>query len=535
MPPHLQAQLSAADRLRQSGHWPEALAAYEAVLRLHPGHALAAHNSAVCHMTLGQLPQAIERSQQAQSNNPALWQSGLLCAMAQHQNGQSLPALHTLQQLHRQHPTRAPIALELARRQLHTLCAPLQSAATVAHLLSSPEHGTQARQMTLLAQLYDRPPELDAAQLGQQLIAHARQHLQAPTSASPDSAPPRAQGRRLRIGIVSNQLHSSPVYYLAIGVLRELARQCSLTIFCRASRNDWASNEFRALASDWVDVQAQNPAQLAATLRQHPQDVLIDLCGWMDPVALHALSTRPAPRQYTWVGGQSLSTGLACFDGFISDEHHTPAGSEHHYTEPLLRMPGGYVSYSPPPYLPEPQEPPGDKLLLGLIANPAKLSAPCLQHLRLHWPDWQARSPRPLQLQLIDQRYRIEPLRQRIQAQLPGLPLQFITPDSHASYLQHIARLHAVMDSWPYSGGLTTLEAHSLGVPVYTRSSGLLFCERHSHAHNQYLGLQLPDIDSPEFSPAHALQVDRAQLRQCALRRQQHAPLAQALLKLMNA
>lgn len=532
MPPSLQAQLSAADQLRQAGHWPQALAAYEAVLRQHPAHALAAHNSAVCHMTLGQLPQAIERSQQAQRLNPAQWQSGLLCAMAQHQNGQSLPALHTLQQLHRQHPTRAPIALELARRQLHTLCAPLQCAATVAHLLSSPEHGTQARQMTLLAQLYDRPPELRADPLNQQLIAHARRHLQAPASTA---LPPPTKGTRLRIGIVSNQLHSSPVYYLAIGVLRELARQCSLTVFCRASRGDWASDEFRRIATDWVDVQEQSVSQLTNSLRQHPVDVLIDLCGWMDPVALQALSTRPAPRQYTWVGGQSLTTGLDCFDGFITDEHHTPPGSEPLYTEPLLRMPGGYVSYSPPPYLPEPQQPPTDTLLLGLIANPAKLSAPCLQHLREHWPDWQARSPRPLQLQLIDQRYRIAPLRQRIQAQLQGLPLQFITPDSHASYLQHTARLHAVIDSWPYSGGLTTLEAHSLGVPVYTRSQGTLFCERHSRAHNHYLGLHLPALDSPDFSPAHALQVDRSELRQRALLRQRHAPLAQALLAHLNA
>lgn len=521
--------MAAADQLRHAQRWTEALATYERILQQQPSHCVAAHNSAVCHMALGQAAPALERCKQALRHNPAQWPSALLGAIAQHQLGQSLHALDTLQRLQQLHPDQPTIALELARRTLHTLCAPLQSAATVAHLLQHPEHGPAARQITLLAQLYDRPPHVGAAQLNQQLVAHAQQLGAAMRSVkTAQSARPRANAP-LRIGIVSNQLHSSPVYYLAIGVLRELAREHPLSVFCRGNRNDWATADLKSIATHWTDVREHNAKQLARTLRQHPVDILLDLCGWMDPTALQALSTRPAPRQYTWVGGQSLTTGLHCFDGFISDEHHTPAGVEPLYTEALLRIPVGYVSYAPPPYLPTPLQPPDDRLQLGLIANPAKLSGHCLQHIRQHWRQWQARSPRPMLLQLIDHRYRLAPLRQRITEQLQGLPLQFITPESHADYLQRIGQLHAVLDSWPYSGGLTTLEAHAMGVPVYTRSTGLLFSERHTHAHNQYLGMNLPPIDHPDFSPAHALQVDRALLRQRAAARQQHSPIAQAL------
>ena len=529
------AALLAADRLRQAQRWPEALQAYQRILYRQPTHAVAAHNCAVCHMALGQWAQALQRSQQAQRLNPAQWASGLLAAMALHRAGQKTEALAHLQQLHRSHPSAAPIALELGRRLLHTLGDPLQSAAAVAPLLGHPQHGPEARQMTLLAQLYDRPADLSAPKLNTQLLQHARQHLgPAALPPAPQPHPPHLphlpNNERPHIGIIGNQLHSSPVYYLAIGALRHMAARCDITVFDRSTTHDWASDEFRRIATRWVNVQALGAAELATRLRQHPVHALIDLCGWMDPTALQALASRPAPRQFTWVGGQSVSTGQSCFDGFISDEHHTPPGSEALYTEPLLRLAGGYVSYTPPPYLPALQAPPADRLQLGLICNPAKLSGACLQHIRSHWHSWQARCPRPITLQLIDHRYRIDALRQRVAAQLQGLPLQFITPDSHAQYLAHIGRLHAVIDSWPYSGGLTTLEAHSLGVPVYTRSNGLLFSERHSHAHNQYLGLPLPDVCSPDFSPAHALQVDRADLARRAQQRQQHALLAQQLL-----
>ncbi len=523
--------LRSADTLRQQQRWTDALAAYRPVLHTHPQLAVVAHNMAICHMGLRQYSDALPLAQRAHQLNPSLWQSGLLVARAQHHLGQGIAALDTLEQLRQHHPDQAAVALEVARRRLHTLCQPLASAQAVAHLVDHPQHGHQARQMVLLAQLYDRPAHLSSAALNQALVQHAQQHLQ-PAQAGAPAHP--AAGARRRIGIIGNQLHSSPVYYLAIGALRHMATQADIVVFNRSAKTDWATREFESLAKEWHPVTQHNATALAHTLRQHPVHSLIDLGGWMDPTALQALATQPAARQYKWVGGQSATTGLTCFAGFITDEHHTPAGSETLYTEPLLRIPGGYVSYTPPPYMPAPQQAPSNSVHVGIIANPAKLSTDYLAYVRQHWPAWQQRSNAPLRLLLIDKRYAIAPLQQHIRQQLGDIPTECVTPASHADYLRAIGRLHAVLDTWPYSGGLTTLEAHTLGVPVYTRSTGQLFSERHSHAHHQYLGLPLPSIDQPDFTPAHALQVDRHALRQAAARRQQHSALAQYLLSALQ-
>lgn len=531
--------LARADTLRNAGHWSEALQAYQSLLAQHPQLAVAAHQMAVCHQALGNAPAALALAQQAWQSNPAQWHSGLLLARLQHHHGQRLQALDTLRQLRQQHPQQPDITLEAARRSLHTLGNPRTSAQLVQPLLTHPQHAAEAQRMQLLARLYDRPPELGAAELARQIRQHAQTHLQGPPGA-PHLAtqasvvkPARPTGP-LRIGLLGNQLHASPVYYLTIGALQALQGPVQWVVFDRSSRRDWATQAFEAIATEWHPVANLDATRLAATIAAQALHGLIDLGGWMDPTALQALSARPAPRQYKWVGGQSLTTGLDCFDGFISDEHHTPPGSQAHYSEPLLLLPGGYAGYTPPPYMPAPQQPPADGLLhLGLVSNPAKASLGYLQFLREQWPRWQAASPCPLRLHLIDKRYELAPLQQHMRQQLPGIDLQFETPPSHADYLQALGRLHAVIDTFPYSGGLTTLEAHHLGVPVYTHGSGLLFCERHSHAHQQLLGLPQPQLLSKDFCPAHALHTDRALLRQRAANRQAHQPLAQALWQIL--
>ena len=57
--------------------------------------------------------------------------------------------------------------------------------------------------------------------------------------------------------------------------------------------------------------------------------------------------------QIKWVGMQSHSSGLAEMDWFLTDRWETPDGFERLYSERLLRLPDGYVCYSPPPYAPD--------------------------------------------------------------------------------------------------------------------------------------------------------------------------------------
>ena len=113
------------------------------------------------------------------------------------------------------------------------------------------------------------------------------------------------------------------------------------------------ARRFRAVAREWHDVDTMNDKALAVKARELGIDILIDLGGYGDAARMAACAHRLAPVQIKWVGMQNHSSGLAEMDWIITDRWETPPELEHVYSERPLRLPDGYVCYSPPPYAPD--------------------------------------------------------------------------------------------------------------------------------------------------------------------------------------
>lgn len=490
----LQAVLRLADQKRNAQQWREAVLLYRQLEERLGGQAVFHHNLALCLLGAGEADQALVQATRAVELEPRLWQASVVMVKALTMLGRPAQARPQLERLQRQHPERGEFRLELATLALHEDCDAGQARRLVQDLLASPQYGADAQLTDLMASLYDH--DESAQQVNDRAMQFAARWLERQPGQALQPPQPRATaGGRPRLGLLSPHFNCSPVYFFCAGALQWLARDFELHFFSRSRREDWATQALRAIASGWWEVTDLDAEALDARLRSHALDALIDLGGWMDPIALRALSTKPAARLAKWVGGQSITTGLRAFDGFITDEAQTPAGFERWYTEPLVRLPMGYVSYTPPPYLPAVVDAPAQEHVLGVGANPVKISARFLAGLNRRLQQWQAVDG-PLALRFIDRRYHHEPLKTRIrQALQPSqnalgeqLRIEFIAPDSHAAYLGAIGRLSQMLDTSPYSGGLTTMEALSLGVPCVDMGEvGQLFCERHTHAHNQYL------------------------------------------------
>ncbi len=298
----------------------------------------------------------------------------------------------------------------------------------------------------------------------------------------------RMRSARLRIGMISPQFCASPVGFLTIGALTCLARVADLVYFDRGGKVDWAQSLFRQTARHWHDCAGLEAAPLYAAMVDAQLDAVIDLGGWTDPVALQALLARPAPRQLKWVGGQAASTGLHCFDGFITDSRQVPSAAAALYTEPLLRARIGYVSYTAPPYAcgldaaaahpPSPSPSPG-KGLVAVAANPAKISALTAERIR---------ELRPRRLVLVDHRWRHEGTRLAASRRLGSLMdvAEFHTPTDHPGYLQALQALDATfVDTEPYAMGLAAIELRLMGKHIHAtpRHRSALMCERHAVSH----------------------------------------------------
>lgn len=511
MTPELRQHLIQTDAFRRAGNWSTALQGYLSVAEFLLDEPVIEHNLGLCYFALGDSVRAEKHSLRAMQLKPQQWQSALIQAKALTANGKKNQALDLLEELAIQHPASAEVVIELAKLLMQHGGDAARACTLVTPFLNT-AHQRDAESVLLIAQLYDRADDVDAKALSAALCKFSETYLQLPapdaTAVSEHQPFKPANGaqlnkpRRLKVGLLSPQFSVSPVYFFTYGALQVLANEVDLVFFTRGKKHDWATQSFQALAQDWVDVSLCTAEALARVLQSHHLDVLIDLGGWMDPVGLHALSWKPAKKMFKWVGGQSATTGLRAFDGYLTDAYQTPPGSDHLYSEPLIRLASGYVTYTPPPYMPKRAVNKEAQTNFGVIANPAKVSRAFLAELRHRVPTWQraqaAHAPK-LRLKFIDQRYAQKNIRERIEAALPGLQIEFVTPHNHLGYLKAVGQLDVTLDTWPYSGGLTTIEALAMGVPSLTRS-GQLFCERHTESHCFYAGLDLRTCSSERFT-----------------------------------
>ncbi len=160
--------------------------------------------------------------------------------------------------------------------------------------------------------------------------------------------------RRLRIGLLSGSLKTHPVGWLTVAGFEALD-PAGFEIVCLAQdgADDPLARRFRALASGWHEVSGLDDPSLAALARELAIDVLIELGGYGEAGRMPACAFRLAPVQVKWVGMQNHGTGLPEMDWFLTDRWETPEGSERFYDERLLRLPDGYVCYSPPAHAPD--------------------------------------------------------------------------------------------------------------------------------------------------------------------------------------
>lgn len=512
----LAEELARAHQDRAAGRWPEAAQRYRLVLQNTGPKAELFHNLALCTMAMADHGQAELLSQRALALNPSLWQSRLLQGKIQRESDPTGERADTTFDALARWITRSShampaseattaqtlCALERAELHFNVFCDASGCLSLLDSAQSSSQHSASGvtpsgpemphnlqERLTLtrlIARLYDRQGRSD-----RELRAEAADFIKGfvlpKEQASAESSevkrktsrrPAKAKSsQRVRIGILSSGLHAGPVYYLCYQTLLALAADCSLVFFQRGSKSDWATEALRSMADEWVDVSGLGATALAVQIRQAQPTVVLELGGWMDIDGLKALALCPEIPSIKWVGGQAMSVGLPHMIGYLSDPWQTPTEAHALYAEPLWEMPLGYVSYSPPPYWPGPSKKkrPG---AWGIIGNPLKIGADTLPLVM------QAKAQGAQHLRLIDRRYRSPRVKSRVEALLSplGIPIEWVVPNNHQEFLAELSMLSDVIDTQPYSAGLTAREALSLGATLHTAGTSRLFSSCHGLA-----------------------------------------------------
>lgn len=465
----LQALLVAAQARRDAGQWEEAARLFHRAEALAPHAAHIKHNLAMAYYARGSAKEARQWAEKAIALDTGLWQSRALLARIHRAAGDAEASAQAWDAVLAYDPANGTALFGKADLAMNEFGDAAAALALATPLANDAHFGVDAQLTALMAALY---LGADARALSGALTAFSQANLRLPRK---PVRTPRA-GRR-RVGLVSPLFSASPVYFLTYSAWAAVAQAHDLVFFSRGTRRDWATERLQALATEWIDVAGIEPAPLADRIAAAEIDVLFDLGGWSDAAGLAALSAKPAARMYKWVGGQSATTGIDAFDGWIGDDWQSPYENQHLYAEPIVNIAGGYIDFTPPDILASLRDLPRSGV--GLVGNPVKIVEATLAT----WPSGVDR------VVLIDRRYAHAQTLERVREVLArgGIAVErVVVPRGQDAYLRAVAECAAIVNTQPYAAGLTAVEAHALGIEVLGGSAaGALFCARHHLSHRR--------------------------------------------------
>ena len=282
---------------------------------------------------------------------------------------------------------------------------------------------------------------------------------------------PREGARRLRIGYVSPDFKEHPVGRQVLPVLAN-HDHAAFEVICYSDvrRPDEMTRRFTALADRWVDASNLNDQQLAQRISQDGIDILVDL-------ALHTIHNRmlvfarkPAPIQITWAGYPG-TTGLETMDYRLSDPYLDPLAENRDafYSETTVRLPNCFWVFdagSPAPAVGELPASGNGYLTFGCLSNFSKITD---DTLRSRWAPVLRRVPGSRLLVLAPRGSARRALAEN--DAFRGIDpdrIQFVDRRPRIDYLGTYNQIDICLDTYPYNGHMTTLDALWMGAPMVT-------------------------------------------------------------------
>lgn len=322
--------------------------------------------------------------------------------------------------------------------------------------------------------------------------SHARwAELHAPPPSPLSFANLRTTDRPLVVGFVSPDLAAHPVGALSVRLFENLDRSAikPVVFSTRPAGFEDAFSARVARASHWVSVFNLPDQVLAELVKSQRVDILIDMSGHTGGHRLKLFAHRAAPVQVSWLG-YTGTTGVPAMDCVLANDILTPPVSDIYYNERIIRLPRWHACFDPPD-APDVGPLPAVRngfVTFGCFSNPMKLSNDAIAS----YAAILARVPRAkLKLKYRTLTDPILQTRVRVAFAAHGIGGERLAFSGHSPYRDFLDAYNDVdiaLDTFPYSGCMTTCEASWMGCPVIT-CLGATFAGRQSAAFLTAAGL----------------------------------------------
>jgi predicted O-linked N-acetylglucosamine transferase (SPINDLY family) len=276
----------------------------------------------------------------------------------------------------------------------------------------------------------------------------------------------------LRVGLVSGDLRDHPVGHFLHALLRESkSPRIEFVAYATQPGMDDYSARLKPYLSDWKNISNLTDEAAAQLIHGDGVHILIDLAGHSALNRLSLFAWKPAPVQISWLG-YLASTGVEAIDYVLSDPYSTLPQDEENFSESIWRLPDSCICFTPPDQSPAVEALPAlkqgfvtfgsfnnlTKMTDGVVATWARIlhSVPTsrllLKASQLNEPFIQSRT-----------------LQRFAEHGISGDRL--ILAETAPSRSRHLSMYHKVdiaLDTFPYPGVTTSIEALWMGIPVLT-------------------------------------------------------------------
>jgi protein O-GlcNAc transferase len=311
-------------------------------------------------------------------------------------------------------------------------------------------------------------PEFDTRAIKAEQLAWDRQHGR--VSLQPATAV-RSPHPKLRIGYVARDFGRGSVARVCRSVIAQADRD-RFAIYCYSGAASWDQSSldlcFRVDA--WRTTCRLDDEALETRIRRDEIDVLVDLDGHMDGNRLPVFCRRPAPVQLSgW--GYLPGPGISAITGLMTDPIVMPADERGSIPEHCLDLPCAHAYQPPSPTL-DPGPPPS--------RTRGYLTLACFNRVEKLGPEvcdvWSAilNAVDGSRLVLMDAAFGDAHMQANVLDRFArrGIGADRIDLRPRRNFSDYLAAYRDVdiaLDPWPHCGGLTTLDALWMGVPVVTR------------------------------------------------------------------
>lgn len=468
-PDNIEAWRSLGMALHRSGRTEDAVSANDAVLALAPDHVQGLNDAGAYLMALGREDQARARLERAVALQPNLPGAHANLSVLHRRGGRPIAALKAIVNV-----------LELDASDHRSICNLAMVLKDLglfreAELLFRRALSLRSDYMTghssLLFCLNAHPDKAPKAVFDEHRRwndLHAQTAPARPAAFDNDPNPERP----MRVGLVSPDLRAHAAGPFVEPLMRGLFAE-RVELFCYSEMvqadADADVQRLRGLADGWRSTAGLSDEAVAQIVRDDRIDILIDLGGHAPGGRLGVFTQRPAPIQIEHFLAHGGTSGLSAMDVFLCDAVMVPRGGGALFSEGVVRAPRIPLAYAPPPEMPEPRAGPASRqgyVTFGCFGPPDRINnrvAACWAAILNKVPG----SRLMLNAEVFGERACRTLFERRFAAHGVGAErLELAWTGPRARTWDAYAQVDVMLDTFPYSGGVSLVEALWMGAPV---------------------------------------------------------------------